>query len=904
MTIVAGTRLGAYEIIGPLGVGGMGEVYLARDTRLDRDVAIKVLPEALAADPERIARFEREAKTLAALNHPNIAQIHGVEESGSVRALVMEFVDGDTLADRIARGSIPLNDALLIARQIADALDAAHEHGIVHRDLKPANVKVRPDGTVKVLDFGLAKALEPISGVQRNLGDSPTITSPAMTQMGVLLGTAAYMAPEQARGRVVDKRADVWAFGTVLFEMVSGRPPFPGDDLSQVLARVIDREPDWQALPAAMPAALRRLLTRCLRKDPKERLRDIGDARVQLEDLISGTESEPPTDATPSRLSWRRVSEIVLAICVGALITGGVVWKMKSSTATAAPVTRWLLPLGEGQQFTNSARKVLAVSPDGTAIVYVANRRLYLRSMADLDARPIPGTDDSDGVTSPAFSPDGRLLVFYSASSGALKTIAVTGGAVVTLCQSDNPLGVSWDQDVIFFGQGPKGIWRVTAAGGTPAVVARVTDTELASSPQVLPGGHDLLFAVAAGTAFDRWEHARIVVQSLTSNERRTLVEGGSSPQYVSTGHLVYTLGGSLLAVPFDVTHLAVTGRPTAVMAGVRQTGTLTGIGQFSVALTGLLAYIPGPVGNSMQMTLAWMDRQGQVAPLPLSVGPYEHPRIAPDSRRIAYDTDNGKDVNVWVYAPNETQAPRQLTFTGRNRVPVWSTDSLRVAFQSDREGDTAIYWQRVDGTAAAERLTTPDAGTTHTPESWSPDGKTLLFSVTNGSDVSLWALSLPDRHVAPFGAVHSQGVPPGAAFSPDGHWVAYTSTTSNEANFRLFVQSFPAGVVYQIGSSGVHPLWSPNGQELFFRTGPTDLARVLVSTRPTFTFSPPAPVPIAATVAGPLDQRNYDMSADSARFLTVVSASPNGSAVNSAVPQIEVIEHWFEELRTRVPAK
>jgi serine/threonine-protein kinase len=461
---------------------------------------------------------------------------------------------------------------------------------------------------------------------------------------------------------------------------------------------------------------------------------------------------------------------------------------------------------------------------------------------------------------------------------------------------------MSWDRNTIVFGQDRKGILRVSADGGIPAVVASVKDTELAHGPQVLPDGQSVLFTVASGEAPDRWDHARIVVQSLKSGERKTLIEGGSDGRYVPTGHLVYATGGTLLAVPFDVTQLEVKGGPTPMVEGVlRSLGAVTGTAQFSVSTSGSLTYVPGPVGaGGLQMRLAWIDRRGRVEPLPLPVGPYEYPRIAPDGRHAVYDTDDGRDAIVWTYDLSGTSAPLRLTFGGRNRSPVWFPDSAHVAFQSDREGDAAIFWQRSDGTGPVERLTKPEQGTSHVPESWSPDGKMLLFDVTKGPDIFLWSLALPDRKAAPFAAVHSK-YPTAAVVSPDGRWVAYTESQANSA--PLFVRPLPpTGATYQIGSLAYYPVWSRDARELFFFTG-ADYAVVSVSTRPTFTFSNPVRVPRGGAIErGITAERNRDIAPDGKRFLAVLASGV--TQTGSTTPQIEVVENWFEELQARVPTK
>ncbi len=508
MSLAPGLRLGPYEVIAQIGVGGMGEVWRATDTNLKRAVALKVLPEAVAADRDRLARFQREAEVLAALNHPNIAHIHGLEKSGGTTALVMELVEGPTLADRIARGPLPVDEALAIAKQIAEALEAAHEQGIIHRDLKPANVKVREDGTVKVLDFGLAKAVEPV-GASSDMSRSPTITSPAMTQMGMILGTAAYMAPEQAKGRSVDARADVWAFGAVLFEMLSGQRAFDGEDVTEILGAVVRLEPSWGTLPPDVPARIRQAIRGCLQKNPKQRLAHMQDVRLALDGAFET--AAPPVAvqaAAPLRPLWRRAIPVaVAAILVGAL-TFAVAWNLKPSPPPL-PVTRFVFPLPEGQAFTNPGRNTVAISPDGARMVYVANSRLYLRSLSELDARPITGIERSPNVINPVFSPDGQSVAFFTTGDNTIKRIPVTGGAAVTIAPATIPFGMSWGPDGIVVGQAGSRHPARLAAGGTPQVLVKVNEDETASSPQMLPGGEHVLFTLATGTADDRWEQGK-----------------------------------------------------------------------------------------------------------------------------------------------------------------------------------------------------------------------------------------------------------------------------------------------------------------------------------------------------------------------------------------------------------
>jgi eukaryotic-like serine/threonine-protein kinase len=907
LALTPGARLGVYEIIASIGVGGMGEVYRATDTTLGRQVAIKILPDAFASDPERLARFEREAKTLASLNHPHIAAIYGFEKSAGMHALVMELVEGPTLADRIAQGPISLDEALPIAKQIAEALESAHEQGIIHRDLKPANIKVRADGTVKVLDFGLAKAMEPAAGSSPSMSMSPTITTPAMTQAGMILGTAAYMSPEQARGKIVDKRADIWAFGAVLYEMLTGKRAFEDEDVSMTLSKVLQREPDFDALPPTVPARVSQALRLCLRKDPKQRVGDIRDVRLAMEGAfetkVPGTATAPP--AIQPRPLWRRALPVVAAAVVASTMVGAAAWTLKPMPPLA--ISRFTFALPEGQQLGVVNSQSLALSPDGTRLVYVANSQLYLRSMSDLEARPIAGAQVRGAPFDPVFSPDGQSIAFFSQVDRAVKKIAVSGGAADTICRVDDAprvLGMTWDAGGIVFGLA-KGIMRVSANGGQPEVLVSAKDGELVYGPRVLPGGEWVLFTVASAATTEAWDKAQIVVQSLKSSERKTLVSGGSDARYLPTGHLVYALGGVLFAVPFDLRRLAVTGGPVPIVEGVKRSQGTTGAAHFSVSSTGSLVFVPGPAStSSAQSDLALVDRNGAVQPLKLPPGAYEYPRLSPDGKRIAFGTDNGKDAIVWIYDVAGARPARQITLGGRNRVPVWSADGERVAFQSDRDGDLGLFWQRADGTSAAERLTTPDKDTAHVPESWSPDGKTLLFSVAKGASYAVAALSLTDKKVTPVGGIQSP-FPPAATFSPDGRWVAYSATAPGPPTGSLFVQPFPTtGATYPI-SSGFHPMWSPDGKELFYvmGAGSAQIRAVSVTTRPTFTFGTPVLLPRPFVERGPAFERNHDITFDGTRFLGVVAAGQSASGAPAA-PQIQVVLNWFEELKARVPTK
>ncbi len=697
MSLTPGTRLGVYEITAPLGEGGMGQDFRARDTKLDRDVAIKILPDAFAHDADRLARFTREAKTLASLNHSNIAAIYGLEESEGMTALVMELVEGDDLSQRIARGAIPIDEALPIARQIAEALEAAHEQGIIHRDLKPANIKVRADGTVKVLDFGLAKAMDQASGSglqasARDVTNSPTITSPAMTQAGMILGTAAYMAPEQAKGRPADKRCDVWAFGCVLYEMLTGARVFAGEDVSDTLAFILTREPNWAALPANTPTGIRRLLRRCLERDRKRRVADISTAAF----IIDEGEMTEPGSVTPAlhdrRPLWLRTVPVV-GVTLLAAAAVGVAWNLRRPQAPTA-LARFSFPVPEGQVLTANGARAVAISPDGTNVVYAADRQLYVRNIAELEARAIQGTQ---GAEEPFFSPDGKWVAFYASNDRKLKKIAITGGTPVTVCDAGTLFGASWaPDDSIFFGQGQKGILRVSANGGTPDVVAKGTSGEFAQGPRMLPGGDALLFTLAQSRNNTSWDRGQIVVESLKSGERKVLVEGGGDAAYVPTGHIVYAVGPTLLAVAFDTNALEITGGPVPVIEDVRRVATgTTGAAQYSISNTGSIAYLPGG-GNASEVTLALVDHAGSRTPLNIDPAMYSHPRISSNGELLAVQKDDGREQNVWIYGLKGAAPIRRLTFGGAvNNRPTWTPDGQRIVFRSDREGDGGLFWQR-----------------------------------------------------------------------------------------------------------------------------------------------------------------------------------------------------------------
>ena len=778
MPLAPGTRLGPYEVVAAIGAGGMGEVYRAKDTKLNRDVALKILPEALAADPDRLARFRREAQVLASLNHPNIGHIYGFEDSGPTHALVLEFVDGPTLAEligrrhaapaavapsesasRIAAGSgggtpraFEIDDAVKIARQIADALDAAHAQGIIHRDLKPANIKVRGDGTVKVLDFGLAKALRPEGpSAASDPVNTPTMTSPAMTSMGVILGTAAYMAPEQARGQPVDKRADIWAFGVVLYEMLTRRSCFEGATISDVLAAVLRAEIDWSALPSDTPRSLRRLLARCLERDPKRRLRDIGDAWTELDVDPSdapGAGSSPVAIRRPSVLA-RWLPWVVAVAASVAVVTWA--W-LRTPPAPARVVTRAQVTL---QDRVGS----VAVSRDGTRLAYHASVRpsagstppapfLMLRMLDEVDARPIPGADNA---RAPIFSPDGRWMAYTEIVPGAgqsvslrIRKIPITGGTSIAICDDCDTNDAAWgDDDTIVFGGRGKGLMRVSAAGGTPEPLTATDRTKGENShshPQFLPGGRQLLFTIASINPADVPQFA---VLDLATGRYHTVAKGGGNGRYVRSGHLIYVRGSTLFAVPFDVDRLAVIGDEVPVVEGVSSVRGNRLTGDYSVSDNGLLVFVTSNSAARSLSTLAWVNGKGTTRVLPgESRQLWGSGRLSPDGDKVAnaiYSGDGTSDI--WILDV-QRGTPTRLTFSGHADDPVWTPDGSRVAYADNPNQKSALYSVPTDGSGKPDLLIAGDQPAV--PSSFTPDGKTLLYDAGPGSALlQIFALPL-----------------------------------------------------------------------------------------------------------------------------------------------------------------
>ena len=892
MALATGTRIGPYEITATIGAGGMGEVYRALDTTLDRDVAIKVLPELVASDPDRVARFSREAKTLASLNHQNIAHIHGVVDPPL--ALVMEFVDGEDLAQRLARGAIPLDEAIPIAKQIADGLECAHEQGIVHRDLKPANVKVRPDGVVKVLDFGLAKALSvqpdgsPSSSAMLL---SPTFTSPAMTQLGIILGTAAYMAPEQARGKAIDKRADVWAFGVVLFEMLSGTRAFEGSEVSDTLAFVLTKEPDWNALPSDTPVPIRRLLRRCLQKDRKQRLADISDARIELDEAFGATPAaeQPAPLAVPPQRS--RVPVAVVALVAGALLGLAAGWKAFVRPPAAPKVTRFLMELPEGQEFTNTGRHFIGISPDGSRVVYTAGSALRLRHLSSLSVADITGSPNAS-VINPVFSPDGESVAFYA--DNTLRRLPVNGGTPFTLAtEFANPYGMFWSKAGIFAGQAGIGIVRVPEAGGKPEVVVKVGENERAQGPQLLPDGDTLIFTVHPSAGEQRLDQGKIFAQSLRTGERRLLREGGADGQVLPTGHLVFGNGNVIYAVPFDAKTLTASGTPVPVLQGVRRSGA-TGAMMFRVAANGTVIYVPGDaVSAGAPRLLGFVDRHGKASPLSTPANTFDTPRLSPDGSRIAVTVLSDAGGDIWIQDLPVKSELRRLTFGGNNRFATWSPDGTRIAFQSSRDGEASIYVQNADVSGSgAELIAKAGPGEAFIPTSWSV-GDWLAIMVSKEGRSTVHALSMKDRKIVP-AASGPGAVTAGGVFSPDGRWLAYSSFGGTIVNPLTFVEPFPAtGAKYQIGE-GTHPVWMTGGRELLVNPRTPTLAVYSFTPGPRVTFALTGQVDRAQSLAINSGPRQLDSTADGKQLLAMLPATISTTPTR----EIRVVLNWFEELK------
>ncbi len=910
MTLASGTRLGPYEIVSPIGAGGMGEVYRARDTKLNRDVAIKVLPESFALDADRVARFTREAQVLASLNHPNIAAIYGIENN----AIVMELVEGDDLSAIIAGGPegpplragssrgpsgprMAIADVLAIAKQIADALEAAHEQGIVHRDLKPANIKVRADGTVKVLDFGLAKAMDPDASGASAM-NSPTMTARA-TQMGMIIGTAAYMSPEQARGRAVDRRADIWAFGVVLYEMLSGTRAFEGEDISVTLANVIKEDVKWNALPNDLPASITRLLRRCLEKDPKKRLRDIGEARLTLEDpasLTSAVASSPEATATGVRLP------IVFAIAAVAILATFGVMRFLAPVAGSPDDNRLVsltMALPEGDVVGGNQWLSMAMSPDGSRIAYIGVRggkpQLFVRALADPDPKVLDGTDFA---AMPFFDPTGRWIGFFA--QGKLKKIGIGGaGLTVVTDNAPYPRGGTWaaDDTIYFAPSSMSGLSAVPAAGGTPKAVTQLDLSKGEIShrwPQIMPDQRTVLFSNWTGPGVDE---RQIAVLSLANGEHHVLVPSGDTPRYVA-GYLLYARKDSLFAVPWKPSQREL-GQVEPTLLPPQPRFDAEGA-NYAVSDEGAIAYLQGSPARH-ESHLLWVDRDGQTELLPVPARDFEVVALSPDGRRAVVQI-NENAVALWLYDFERKTLTPFVTAGGSSQAPVWTPNGERVIYRGTRAGTRNLYWRRADGMGGEEALT-KKAAVIQTAQSVSPDGRWLVFSESGANGASdMFAVELTGAGPrTPRALVQTPARETNGRISPDGHWVAYLSDSSGRD--EVYVQPFPGpGPSRQVSVGGARePIWSHSGRELFFVPASGDgLIVVPVTLTPT-TFVAGQPRAESGGRFKPNVNSNtpYDISLDGRRFLRV-----QPGRLDSAITRIEVLLNWFAAPRPTASVK
>jgi len=909
-----GAAVGPYRVEGLLGAGGMGEVYRARDTKLNRDIALKVLQESLTRDPDRLARFTREANVLASLNHPNIAAIYGFEDGGDVHALVLELVEGSTLASRIVSGPLALPEALHIARQIADALAVAHEHGVVHRDLKPANIKVRDDGTVKVLDFGLAKPTQEAHATPSKPGSpiaaaqSPMVISPVISATGVILGTAAYMSPEQAKGRPADKRSDVWAFGCVLYEMLTGKRAFDGDDVSDTLASVLKGQPDWTALPAQTPTAIRRLLRRTLEKDSRRRLSDMADARLEIEETpeLAGADAPQIIQLGGTTRFQRALPWSIAGMLTVALISTIVLWG--PWRATPPPASQHLsVDIGVDALLGGSQGGMpqLAISPDGSMLAFVGERDrvdgLYLRRFAQLQATSLVRGPVSD----PFFSPDGEWVGFFSMADRKLKKIAVAGGAAVAICDIDTfyPRGASWGDDGFIVFNPNAAAWtqllRVPAAGGKPEPISTLGEGEIAHRwPQVLPRAHAVLFA-AFGTQ-GGIDAANIVAQRLPAGPSKIVLRGAHYARYLRSGYLVYAQGAALFAVPFDVNRLEVTGQPVAVLNGVK-VFKVSGASSFDISDTGTLAYVAGElIGTDAPMM--WMRRDGTMTPMPAVPRDWRAPQFSLDGKRIAFHLDDGRQLDVYTYEWARDFTTRLTTDPAVDSYPVWSPDGRTIVFSSSRGAKQLanLYWVAADGSSEARRLTTSDDRQLAT--SWHPSGKYLAFD--QQISPQLWDLMVLPMEVS--GSGWKAGMPtrviskiaqrPTAVFSSDGRWLAYTSNESGRS--EVSVRSFPgAGAQWQVSTSGGWlPTWSRRRNELFYLSPDSHLMVVSYTIEgDTFRANPPQKWS-EQPINGRPTSRWFDLHPDGDRFLV-----SGDLETRTNVDRVVLVSDFFDDVRRRL---
>ena len=869
-------------------------------------MAVKVLPDIFAADPERLARFEREAKLLAALSHPNIAAIHGLEEAEGKRFLILELVEGETLAQRLRRSPLPIDEALDVCRQIAEGLEPAHEKNIVHRDLKPSNVKITPEGKVKILDFGLARVFLDQSPVAA-MADSPTITA-EMTQPGVILGTAAYMSPEQAKGKQVDKRADIWAFGCILFECLTGKAAFPGETITEVIASILKGDPDWNALPKGLPANVRGVLRRCLQKDRNFRYHDIADARIEIAEELSLPSLEEEVALQRPLRAW------IMGAVIGGLVIGIVAafitWPLRRVEPPPS-VSRSILKIEPGHWLDGlrsrplevPTRTGMAMASDGSFVVYSAiaenpgpqaKPQIYLRRMDRMDAVPVAGTE---GGISPFLSPDDRWIGFWE--GGKLKKILVGGGVPAALCDVGRPFGVNWgpDDDIVFSSRWDLGLSRISGQGGNVEVLTVPDKTRKEYGhrlPRWLPNGRNVLFTIVG---HGHVLQPRLALLDLGTRTWRVVIEDAADGLYLRTGHLVFMREGMLMAVAFDLDRLEVRGQPVPVVANVMHVLHIatradnTGAGQYCVSNSGSLAYVPGEVVSAFDNMLFRVDQTGIVRSAADIKAPLSLPRFSPDGRRIAYDTE-GREERVWVYDIDRGTASR-LTEIGSAGC-VWTPDGRRLAFSSPISGQENLYWQATDGSSAAERLTTSDYW--QIPGAFAPDGSTLAFveePPETGYDILI--LDMKSRRVTPF--LKSKALEGWPEYSPDGRWLAYASDETGR--MEVWVRPFPGpGGRWQISKEGGRePIWSKDGRQLFYR----EAGRVWaadVRTDDGFSAGKPRLLFEKTGFSRANAVRYWDLYPDGRGFLMVKKEEIEPRPVTEMI----LVQNWFEELKRLVP--
>src|SRR6266403_1755963 len=869
----------------------MGEVYRARDTRLERIVAVKILPSHLSDNVTLRQRFEQEAKAVSSLNHPHICILHDVGHQDGTDFLVMEYLEGETLAKLLEKGPLPLAQVLKYGVEIADALDKAHRHGIVHRDLKPGNIMLTKSGA-KLLDFGLAKAAVPLAGA--TLTAAATRTTP-VTEQGAIVGTFQYMSPEQIEGKELDGRSDIFSLGAVLYEMLTGQRAFPGKSQLSVASAILEKEASpISSIKPMTPPALDHAIKKCLAKVPDERWQSASDLASELKWIAEGGSqvSSGTGDAAKGiRARWRGALLCGVASLLLATITGLAIWNLKPSPFPS-PVSRTVITLPPGQRLAGLDQPAVALSPDGVHLAYVAiqggTQQIFLRAMDSLEARPIPGTE---GATAPFFSPDCQWLGFFAGNK--LKKVSMSGGAVQTLGDAAFSGGASWSSGgMIAFAPAWASVLRqVSDGGGAPQLLTRFEKGEINHRwPEFLPGGKAVLFA-AAEASFD-WTNAQVAVQADGTGERRNLIQGATYPRYSPSGHLLYAQGGGLMAVPFDPQRLEVMGAAVPVVEGVLLSRN-TGAAQYSFSGNGSLVYVTGGVQEDRRR-LVWVNRNGAEQPVAAPARAFMFVRLSPDARRVAASIAE-QDVQVWLHDLSRETLTR-FTFEGnRNLNSVWTPDGKGIAYLSNKDGAGNIYWQRADGSGGLERLTSSEY--TQVPMSWSPDGQLLAFmenNPTTGYDI--WVLRLSDRKAQPFLRPFNESVP---RFSPDGRWLTYVSNESGR--YEIYVQPYPGpGGKWQISTEGgTEPTWNPNGSELFYRSGNKMMA-VETTTRPSFTASKPRVLFEGRYEPSPATTPNYDVSPDGQRFLML---KPNQQEA-SAPTQINVVLNWFEELKRRVPTE